>query len=77
MDNNINYDDIRPLTERTIGCLYYTSYNEEHIKYLNDDNHLTSNQNNTSQVKLPKKNIILIILIMTQIKIVIIRKIIR
>ena len=52
---NINYDDIRPLTERTIGCLYYTSHNEEPIKYLNDDNHLTSNQNNTSQVKLPQK----------------------
>jgi len=55
IDDNINYDDIRPLIERTIGCLYYTSYNEELIKYLNDDNHLTSNQNNTSQVKLPQK----------------------
>jgi len=42
MDDNINYDDIRQLTERTIGCLYYTLYNEEPIKYLYDDNHLSS-----------------------------------
>ena len=51
LDDNINYDDIRPLTENMIGCLYYTSDNEKPVKILNQNIHITTNQNNTTQSK--------------------------